>query len=171
MSKLSELVLYIATRYAANERFGKTALHKLVWMSDFQHYAGFGESITDSTYVHRQYGPMCRELERELLTMVDAGRIAIQSCDRFGFEQLRPVALSRPDLGQFTAEEIFSVESILWEMRDMSARDLSGLSHEHPGWRGTSDGEEIPYRSALIDMEQPTAEEVEARRDRIARTA
>ena len=166
MSKLSELVLYIANRYSTNEHFGKTTLNKLLWMSDFQHYVMFGEPITDSTYVHRQYGPVCRELERELRTMIDAQRLAIQPCDRFGYEQLRPVALVRPDLKKFAAEEIFTVESILWEMRDMTARQLSALSHEHPGWRGTEDGEKIPYYSALIDMEQPTPEEVEALRGR-----
>ena len=162
MSKLDELVLYISNRYADNEHFGKTALHKLLWMSDFHHYATFGESITNCAYLHRQYGPMCRDLERRLRTLIDGGKLVIRPVDRFGHEQLRPVALERPDLSEFTAEEIFTVESILWEMRDMTARQLSALSHEHPGWRGTDEGEQIPYHSALLDMEQPTLEEAEA---------
>lgn len=162
MSKLTELVLYIANRYSTNEHFGKTVLHKLLWMSDFHHYVAYGEPITNSTYVHRQYGPMCQQLEGELRTMIDARRLALQPCDRFGYEQIRPVALARPDLKQISTEEIVTVESILWEMRHMTAAQISALSHEHPGWRGTAEGEEIPYYSALIDMEQPTLEETEA---------
>lgn len=162
MAKLDELVLYIANRYAENEHFGKTALHKLLWMSDFHHYATFGDSITGSVYVHRQYGPMCRDLERRIRVLIDGQKLAIRPVDRFGHEQLRPVALVLPDLSEFAAEEIFSVESILWEMRNVSARELSEFSHQHPGWLATSDGEEIGYESALIDLEQPTLEETEA---------
>ena len=159
-AKLDELILYISERELASETYGKTKLHKLLWMSDFQHYRLTGESITGTTYVHRKHGPMAASLEQRLTSLADARRLIIRHRDRFGYVQQRPVPLERPDLSPFSGVEIAVVEQILREAQDLSARELSDLSHQHPGWLGTDDGEAIPYQSALIELEQPTEEEL-----------
>lgn len=159
-AKLDELILYISERELASETYGKTKLHKLLWMSDFQHYRLTGEPITGAVYVHRQHGPMVAGLEARLVSLADAGRLLIRHRDRFGYVQQRPVPLERADLSRFNGLEIAVVEQILRETQEMSARELSDLSHEHAGWRGTEEGEVIPYESALIELEQPTDEEV-----------
>lgn len=159
-AKLDELILYISERELASETYGKTKLHKLLWMSDFQHYRLTGEPITGAVYVHRQHGPMVSGLEARLVSLADAGRLLIRHRDRFGYVQQRPVPLERADLSRFNGLEIAVVEQILRETQEMSARELSDLSREHAGWRGTEEGELIPYESALIELEQPTDEEV-----------
>ena len=159
-AKLDELILYISERELASETYGKTKLHKLLWMSDFQHYRLTGESITGASYRHRRHGPMVDGLEQRLASLTDSQRLRIRHRDRFGYVQQRPVPLERADLSRFSGLEIAVVEQILRETQDMSARELSDLSHEHAGWRGTEDGEVIPYESALIELEQPTDEEI-----------
>ena len=161
-AKLDELILYISERELANETFGKTKLHKLLWMSDFQHYRLTGESITGASYIHRRHGPMVDGLETRLASLADAQRLMIRRRDQFGYVQQRPVPLERADLSLFSGLEIAVVEQMLREAQDKSARDLSELSHQHVGWRGTEEGEVIPYESALIELEQPTEEEISA---------
>lgn len=157
-SKLDELVLYIAERNLSNEHFGKTKLHKQLWMSDFRYFALFGEPLTGARYIHRQHGPFCVDLSDGLARLEDTGRLAIRLRDRFSYVQQRPIPLERADLAAFTAHEIATVEDVLWETWSMSARELSDLSHLHPGWALTDEGEEIGYEFALIPIDEPLEE-------------
>lgn len=157
-SKLAELVLYIAERNLNNATFGKTKLHKQLWMSDFRHYGFTGKPITGATYVHRQHGPFCQELDQTLNSLEDQSKLEIRLRERFGYVQQHPVALKRWNLSAFTADEIAAVEDILWETWQMSAHELSERSHEHPGWRYTNDGEVISYEFANVPADLPFEE-------------
>jgi len=156
--KLDELVLYIAERNLANEHFGKTKLHKQLWMSDFRHVMLTGEPITGARYVHRQHGPFCDQLDDSLARLEDTRQLALRMRDRFGYVQQRPVPLVRADLSEFSAVEIAAVEDVLWETWQLSARELSELSHLHPGWAWTKEGEEIGYELALVPINEPLEE-------------
>ncbi len=157
-AKLDELVLYISERNLANEHFGKTKLHKQLWMSDFRSVELAGEPITGSRYVHRQHGPFCDDLDASLARLEDTGRLTIRLRERFSYVQQRPIPLKRAQLAQFSAAEIAAVEDVLWETWDMTARELSDISHLHPGWAWTDDGEEISYDMALVPINEPLEE-------------
>ncbi len=156
--KLDGLVLYISERNFGDEHYGKTKLHKQLWMSDFRHFELTGESITGAQYIHKQFGPFCRPLDASLRRLEDTGGLAIRLRERFAYVQQRPVAHRRPDLSRFTAEEIATVEDILWETRDMSALQLTQRSHLHPGWLLTDEGDEIDYEYARIPINEPLEE-------------
>ena len=156
--KLDELVLYISERNFGDEHFGKTKLHKQLWMSEFRYYELTGCSITGAKYIHKQFGPFCGPLEASLRRLDDTGSLSIRLRERFAYVQQRPVALRKADLSQFTAYEIATVEDILWETRDMSALQLTQRSHLHPGWILTKEGEEIDYEFASIPINEPLEE-------------
>jgi len=157
-AKLDELVLYISERNLTHEHFGKTKLHKQLWMSDFRHFELIGEPITGARYIHRAHGPFCADLDAALARLEDAGRLAVRRRDRFGYTQQRPTARERPDLAIFCGQEIAAVEDVLWETWQLSARELSELSHLHPGWAWTKEGEEIGYELALVPINEPLEE-------------
>lgn len=157
-AKLDALVLYIAERNLANEHFGKAKLHKLLWMSDFHYFELAGEPITGARYIRRPHGPFCADLDVAFARLEDTGRLTVRLRDRFSYVQKRPVALERPDLSAFRADEIAAVEDVLWETWRMSAREISEHSHLHPGWAWTVDGEEIGYEFALVPVNEPLEE-------------
>jgi hypothetical protein len=156
--RLRELVLYISHRNAGNPTFGKTKLHKQLWMSDFHHAQLTGESITGAKYIHMPHGPFCEPLPMLLDTMEDSGQVAIRFQQRFAYVQQVPVPLERADLSAFSADELASVEDVLWETASQSAREMSELSHLHPGWALTEDGEEIGYEYACLPIDLPLEE-------------
>lgn len=150
--KFDELVLYISYRLMTTAEFGKTKLNKVLWMCDFEHFREWGESITGVDYVHQNFGPIAGCLENRLNNMVADSKIAMAYQDRFGYVQHRPVPLVSPNLRDFSGLEISTVERILEETRPLSARELTEISHEHPGWQGTKQGETIPYESACFSV-------------------
>ena len=156
--KLDELILYISARNLVNEHFGKTKLHKLLWMSDFRYFGLTGKAITGARYINRQFGPFCEQLPQALNRLEDAGRLAIRERNLFEHSQLRPTPLKRADLSRFSAEEIAAVEDVLWETWDSSTRELSSRSHLHPGWAWTNEGDVIGYEFALVPVDEPFEE-------------
>ena len=158
LDKLQELVLYISHRNASNPTFGKTKLHKQLWMSDFHHMQMTGAPITGATYIHKPYGPFCADLPALLHSMEDKQQITTRFRQLFAYVQQIPVALQRADLSRLTSEELASVEDVLWETANQSAKEMSDLSHLHPGWLGTSEGEEISYDFAFLPINEPLEE-------------
>ncbi len=156
--KLDELVLYISERNVCDDHFGKTKLHKQLWMSDFRHYELRGHAITGATYVHKKFGPFCSQLDASLRRLEDSGGLTIRLRERFGYVQQRPIAQRRANFDHFSAWEIATVEDILWETREMSALQLTNRSHLHPGWSLTQEGEEISYEFARIPVNEPLEE-------------
>ncbi len=167
-TKLAEIVLYIAERNLHNETFGKAKLHKQLWMSDFRHYSLTGRPITGATYLHREHGPFCQELEEALNVLEDRQHLLIQLRDRFPYTQQKPVPLARCDYSVFSAEEIAAVEDILWDTRQLTAIDLIQRSHLHPGWYLTEEGDEISYEFARIPVDMPFEEPWTARAQALA---
>ena len=157
-SKLDEVILYISERNLTNEHFGRSMLHKLLWMSDFHCFGLTGEVLTGASYVHRQHGPICKQLEASLSRLEDMRRLNIRPRERFGYVQRQPVPLVRFDLAEFSASEIAAIEDVLWETRNMSAHQLSEHSHLHPGWRFTDEGDEINYGFAMVPIDEPLEE-------------
>ncbi len=157
-SKLDELVLYISERNLTSEWFGRSKLHKLLWMADFHYFGLTGDILTGARYTNAQHGPICEQLDASLARLEDSRQLAIQGRDRFGYTQRRPVPLVRSDLSGFSAAEIAAVEDVLWETHTMSAHQLSEHSHLHPGWRFTDEGDEINYGFAMVPIDEPLEE-------------
>lgn len=151
--KLDELILYVCERSLTDDHFGKTKLNKVLWMSEFHHYALWGEPIAGATYVHHRHGPVLKDLDAHLRRLQSSGRLRVRPRDRFGRQQFRPIPLQWADREQFTGAEIASVEDVIHEVQGLTAVQISTISHEHPGYAATEMGEAIPYAAALVPID------------------
>lgn len=158
------LVLYIAQRRRNDESFGRTKLAKALFYSDFEHYKACGSPITGATYIRMPFGPFPKELgdaEREL---ADEGYVYPDYLKDEGQEKrLVPLkALSQQWLGLFDDLQLEIVNNWTDQVASASARRISDLSHEHPGWRlAEKDGDVIPYGTSLLPLERPSPEQTE----------
>ena len=152
--KLDELILYVCERSLTDDHFGKTKLNKILWMSEFHHYALWGETIAGATYIHHRHGPVLKDLDDHLRRLQDAGRLRVRPRDRFGKQQFRPIPLQWADRGQFSGAEIASVEDVIHETRGLTAAQISAISHAHPGYVKTGMGDAIPYAAALVPVDE-----------------
>ena len=162
--KLKNLILYVAERAQGDANFGKTKLYKILWLSDFRHYAAQGSPITGATYVHLPRGPAPEGMDEILDELEGAGALVLKRFMRFGHVQQRPVALKSADLSDFTGSEIAVTDEVMDEVRSLTAKELSDLSHDDIGWQSTKQGELIPYESALLapESQQPTEDDLRA---------
>lgn len=161
ITKLEELIVYLAQRSTDDPRFGRVKLAKLLFFCDFAAYSEFGEPITGSRYRKKAYGPLADE---ELLALRDlkaSGAIDFEEVGVYMYTQKRIVPKREPDISWLSTEQHSLVDEILKRYWDDHATDLSNLSHSFPGWDLAEWDEEIPYNRVYISREGPTQADID----------
>lgn len=161
MDKFKALVHYICWKCADPSTLGAVKLNKALWVSDFSAYLQWGEPITGSRYVKRQYGPVPTEVLSALRDLEAERSISIRETQFFGYDKREFFALTKPDLAVFSAKEISLVDqAIAYVCQEHTARSISELSHDDI-WELASIGEEIPYYTVFSRPAEITEADIE----------
>jgi hypothetical protein len=160
-AKLTELILFMASRSQDDPRFGSTKLNKLLFFADFLAYVKLGRAITNHPYMRLPNGPAPKAMVPILKQMVSAKSLAIQERDHYGRTQKVPIALREASLSRFSPEEIAVVTEVLDALRRKNARGISSLSHQFAGWKLARDREIIPYEVALVQFKKPRKQDIQ----------
>jgi hypothetical protein len=164
-AKLCELILFIAQRSANDERFGSVKLNKLLFFSDFLAFVKLGSSITGHEYFRLPKGPAPRQMLPTLKHLVVERDLAIADRDYHGRRQKVPVALRRPKLSLFSAEEVAVITEVLESLRNKNAKGISTLSHLFSGRKLAGEREKIPYEVALVHFAKPRKQDIQKAAD------
>lgn len=149
-AKLRELILYVSDKCQDHTKFGATKLNKILFFADFIAYAKRGRSITNEKYFKLPFGPAPQKLVFVRRKMIDDGILVIQHRETLSGTQERPIPMRAPDLSIFESWEIDLVNSVINELRNRDADEVSDLSHYYMGWRLAKEQEEIPYETVFI---------------------
>lgn len=150
-SKIKELTLYVAQRCETHQLFGTIKLNKILFFSDVNAYLRRGESITGSKYEKREFGPVPERMREHIDELVAKRDAVVVERDMPNMtQQRRVVAVTKPDLSSFSAEDISIVNEVIEWMQPMTAHEISELSHRSVGWDVARMGETIPLATAII---------------------
>lgn len=162
--KYQSLVLYLVREFEDDPYFGAVKLNKLLYFCDATAFSRWQESITGASYINLREGPVVDNWKRERRIMVEDGTVDLKSSSFFDYLQHRLVPTagtpSKESLEEhFSPRELDVVNEVCYAMRGMSARDVTDLSHQHPGWLMTDHLERIPYELALVKRPEQVASE------------
>jgi Protein of unknown function (DUF4065) len=144
VDKFDTLVHYICARCGDPSTLGATKLNKILWYSDSASYLTLGRPISGATYIKRQFGPVPRDIMQSRQRLANSGAMVEREALYHGYPQTQFIALCRPNLTRFTAEEISIVDQIIDIVcNDHTAASISALTHNHV-WEAAEIGEEIP---------------------------
>ena len=159
--RLGELILYISQKSAFDTYFGSTKLNKILYFSDFLAYREWDEPITGAEYFHLNEGPAPRRLIPVRRQLIETDALRIQPVPFWGGTvQHRPVNLRDPNLDIFKAKEIALVDSVIEDLRGLTASEASALSHLETGWKLTRVGETIEYPTIFLSDAPLTEPEI-----------
>lgn len=156
--KLEELILYVSEKSATDQFFGKTKLNKILFFADFTAYRETGRSITGAVYQHLPQGPCPHQLLPALNALGDA-IMERQESTYVGMRK-RLIARRQADLSVFKPDEVGIVDRVIKELAPLNSKQVSDLSHDTMAWRLTADYQEIPYGTAFLDEDSPTADDL-----------
>lgn len=165
-AKFKELMLYVASQTEDDLEFGAVKLNKVLFYSDFLHFAQKGTPITGALYQRLQHGPAPRKLLPVRLEMMRAGDAYLDKSYYMGRVPVaRLVAKRPPNLSLFTPDELKFVDNIIKMVSDGTASDISNLSHDEMGWKLARHKEPIPYEAVWLSFDPPTADDEERARE------
>jgi transcriptional regulator with XRE-family HTH domain len=153
VNKLKTILLYILEKCAGKPNIGETALYKLLYFSDFNHYELYEDHLTGASYRKLPYGPVPHQLDSVIGQMIRDKQLKRIKVEYHGYPQTRYLPLEKADLGQMKASEKEVIDRVLAQMGDWSAAIISDYSHRDMPWLATRDGEEINYE--LVFYREP----------------
>jgi len=150
--KFKHLVHYICYRCHDPSMLGATKLNKVLLRSDLSAFVQWGKPITGETYKKQQFGPTPKHIQPVLKTLKKEGAIVERNAMFFGYPKKEYIALTKPDLGLFTADEISIVdEAIDYICREKTAKAASDETHDAI-WELALIGEDIPYYAVFASQ-------------------
>lgn len=159
--KFRELILYVARESEDDRKCGATKLNKILFYADFHAYRKLGQSISGERYQKLERGPAPKRALPVIAEMESEGLCAWAERDYYGFPLRKLIPLREPDLSVFSAQELDVARSVISELWELNATEVSDLSHRFAGWQAAELGEEIPYETVFVDEARPlTTEEL-----------
>lgn len=153
-AKFKAMVHYICYKCDKND-LGATKLNKTLWYSDLWFYVQHGRPISGETYIKHKYGPVPSRIESTLEELLRERMIEVRDAEYFGYPKREYLALKRPDLSLFNAEEVSTLDGIIESVcRGHTARSISDMSHNR-AWKLADIGEELPYFTIFAGVPAP----------------
>jgi hypothetical protein len=149
-NKLAELILYVAEKIRGDPTGGATKLNKVLYFAEVGHIRAHGLPITGAQYRKLPNGPAPRFLRQIRTRLIEEERAKLLPDDYFGrtMDRLIPLVAARTEM--FSDAEVESVEKVIKALWGKSAKWVSDLSHEEPGWQLVDDDEDIPLCTAYL---------------------
>lgn len=147
--KFKEVLLYVLERTAGKPNIGETVLYKLMYFIEFNYFERYEEHLIGATFKKLQYGPVPQNMDVILAQMEKDQGIKMIKTEYHGYPQKRYIPLAKPDLKKLSAAEIETIDQVINQLSDLSARAISDYSHKDMPWKATKDGEIIDYELAF----------------------
>ena len=151
MDKFQNLMHYIIWKCKDHRSLGATKLAKILWYADANHFIQHGKSITGAVYEKRQFGPFPKGNMQARKALESSRKIFVQESSSYGddYSGTLFIALEKPQIDSFTAEEISLVDGIIDDIcNNHTAKSISDQSHDII-WDAASIGEEIPLHAVF----------------------
>ena len=142
--KFKQVVHYIVSIVGSLDNVGKTILYKILYFSDFDYYEINGKSITGESYFKLKHGPAPSSFDLCVAELKEEEKIKEIKAN-YGLPQIKFISLQNPKLDLLNAEEIKIIDKIIKRLSGMTARQVSGYSHEDIPWKATEENKEIDY--------------------------
>lgn len=141
-----EKFTHVCKHFCYQEEVYKTKLLKLLFYADFKHFRDNGVSITGAQYVHLDLGPVPDQYETWLLAL-SSWKGEIIKTEKNAGDYVGEVftSLGEPNNDIFSPSELLVLGYIKGKFANLSAKQVSELSHKEKAYRETNQHEFIPY--------------------------
>ncbi len=151
MDKFKQVLLYILKKVGGKPNVGMTVLYKLLYFIDFDYYERYEEQLMGLVYLRNHHGPTPLLFDRLIDDMMASGDVEIVKSKFYRYPQVK--YLINPDLEpNLSILDGREKEHIDWELQrlsDLTASQLSELSHKDVPWISAETGKPLDYESVF----------------------
>jgi transcriptional regulator with XRE-family HTH domain len=161
LDKFKEVLLYVLGKTAGKPNIGMTALYKLLYFIDMDYYEKYEEQLMGLTYIKNHYGPTPREFIKVIEQMKKDDEVEEIQSHHFAYEQKKFLPHREPDLTRLSAQELEMIDDVLGRYGNLTATQLTSISHEDTPWAVADNGEDIDYEHVFYRPEKLSVREYE----------
>ena len=161
VEKFKQVLLYILAKVGGKPNIGQTVLYKLLYFIDFDYYEKYDEQLIGARYIKNTHGPtpvifpkIIKELEKE-------GKIEAIKSKFYKYDQTKYLINpnTQVNLSELSAQELAHIDWALDRLSDMTAVQISALSHIDTPWFVAKDKEQLEYEHAFYRREETSVGE------------
>ena len=142
--RLKNLLLYVLGQMG--DTF-QTKMNKILFYIDFLSYRERGMAISGLAYNAIDFGPVPQRWDRVYSAFDE---VVPQPKNVRGQESVALTTSVKADISCFTEQEMSVISAVCEKMKDLSAHDISELSHNEPAWqRHIHQDDTIPFSDAF----------------------
>lgn len=165
VKKIANAIIYFIDNNVCN--LGVTKLMKLCFYADKYHLEAYGTSIFNHTYTKMDHGPVPTwlygiirtsisgvidyDFEKEVKIFNDF--ISLSQVDSGTYNQV--IFSKKQDFNNkfFSKSQIKVLDQVIQDFKNITAKEISELSHQTNAWKNVEINEQISYES-MVDNEE-----------------
>src|SRR3989304_6476008 len=156
VEKFEQTLLYILTKIGGKPNIGQTVLYKLLYFIDFDYYEKFEEQLIGAKYIKNHYGPTPVMFAKFIERLEKKGKGEKIKSKFYKHEQTKYlVNPNEPlNLSALSAQELAHIDWEIDRLGDLTATQISALSHLDTPWISAKDREPLEYEHVFYRPEE-----------------
>jgi len=161
IEKFRQVLLYILQKVGGKPNVGMTVLYKLLYFIDFDYYEKYEEQLMGLVYFKNHHGPTPLLFENLIDSMIIAGEVEVVKSKFYQYPQTKYLVNPEiePDLSILNGQEQRHIDSELDRLSDLTACQLSELSHKDVPWISAENGKSLNYESVFYRTTETSVRE------------
>lgn len=149
--KFRQILLYILKKVGGKPNIGMTVLYKLLYFMDFDYYEKYEDQLMGLVFLKNHHGPTPLLFENLVKDMVNVGEVEIVKSKFYQYPQTKYLVnpAIEPDLSILNGQEQEHIDWELQRLSDLTANQLSDLSHKDVPWISAENGKPLDFESVF----------------------
>ena len=163
VDKFKQVLLYVLSKVGGKPNVGQTVLYKLLYFIDFDFFEKFEEQLIGARYMKNTHGPTPVMFAKIIDELEAEGKVETIKSKFYKYEQTKYLVNPREAtaLSALSGTEIAHID---WEwnrLSDLTASQISALSHKDTPWRVAKEKEIMGYQFVFYRPEETYVREYE----------
>lgn len=162
--KFEATLLYILAKIGGKPNIGQTVLYKLLYFIDFDYYEKFEEQLIGAKYIKNHYGPTPVLFAKFIDRLEKKGQVEKIKSKFYKHEQTKYlVNPNEPiDLSALSAQELAHIDWEIDRLGDLTATQISALSHLDTPWLAAKEREALEYEHVFYRPDETSVRQYES---------
>ncbi|MDP2641279.1 MAG: DUF4065 domain-containing protein [Candidatus Yanofskybacteria bacterium] len=161
--KFEQTLLYILAKIGGKPNIGQTVLYKLLYFIDFDYYEKFEDQLIGAKYIKNHFGPTPVMFAKFIERLEKEGKVEKIKSKFYKHEQTKYLVNPNEalDLSALSAQELAHIDWEIDRLGDLTATQISALSHLDTPWVAAKDREPLEYEHVFYRPEETSVREYE----------
>jgi len=164
VEKFKQVLLYILAKIGGKPNIGQTVLYKLLYFIDFDYYEKFEEQLIGAKYLKNTHGPTPVAFAKIVSELEKEGKIETVKSKFYKYDQTKYLINPKEmtDLSALSGAEIAHIDWEIARLSDLTANQISTLSHKDTPWLIAKEKEIMDYEYVFYRPEETSVRDYES---------